>query len=150
MIGMKKTRGSNVPELRKPIPIPQLTFKPKEKRIKTVVKHCAQQKEFDTEVNDLLKDGWRVGEISVTTSECLVMLIAVLTMEVPIEEKVGKWLKTDAYPHHVYCSECYKSYVTNEEVIEGRGGNSIFCTEAEFCPHCGVRMETEQEATENV
>lgn len=61
------------------------------------------------------------------------------------QEKKGKWLKTDAYPHHVCCSECYKSYVTNEEIIEGRGGNRTYCTEAEFCPHCGVKMETEQE-----
>lgn len=59
-------------------------------------------------------------------------------------EKKGKWLKTDAYPHHVYCSECYKTYVTNEEIIQGRGWERVYCTEAEFCPHCGVKMETEQ------
>lgn len=148
MIGMKKTRGSNVPELRKPIPMPQFTFEPKEKRIKTVVKHCTQQKEFDAEVNDLLKDGWRVGEISVTSSENLIMLYALLSKIIPTEEKVGKWLKTDAYPHHVYCSECYKTYVTNEKVIQGRGWETVYCTEAEFCPHCGVRMETEQGGNE--
>lgn len=54
--------------------------------------------------------------------------------------KYGKWLKTNAYPHRVYCSECYKTYVTNEEVIQGRSWETAYCTEAEFCPHCGAKM----------
>ena len=53
----------------------------------------------------------------------------------------GRWLKTDAYPHRVYCSECYATYVTNEEIIQGRGWQSMYCTEAEFCPHCGAKMD---------
>lgn len=58
------------------------------------------------------------------------------------EVKRGEWLKTDAYPHRVYCSLCYKTYVTNEEVIQGRGwGHPLYCTEAEYCPHCGARMD---------
>lgn len=59
-----------------------------------------------------------------------------------VEVKHGEWLKTDAYPHRVYCSLCYKIYVTNEEVIQGRGwGHPLYCTEAEYCPHCGARMD---------
>lgn len=59
------------------------------------------------------------------------------------KEPHGKWLKTEAYPHRVYCSICYKSYVTNEEVIEGRGNvqHFAYCTEAEYCPHCGSKMD---------
>ena len=54
----------------------------------------------------------------------------------------GYWLKTDAYPHRVYCSVCYKTYVTNEEIIHGRSHhNYCYCTEAEFCPHCGAKMK---------
>ena len=53
----------------------------------------------------------------------------------------GHWLKTDAYPHRVYCSECHTTYVTNEEIIQGRGWQAVYCTEAEFCPHCGAKMD---------
>ncbi len=63
-----------------------------------------------------------------------------------VEVKHGKWLKTKAYPHRVYCSECYKTYVTNELIIDGRGKGAhlVFCTEAEYCPHCGARMNGER------
>ena len=47
----------------------------------------------------------------------------------------AKWYRTDAYPHHIACSNCYKNYVTNEEII-GR-----YCTTAEYCPHCGAKMD---------
>lgn len=88
------------------------------------------------------------------TKECITintdnMNFISFEQETETTEKKGKWLKTDAYPHNVYCSECYRVYVTNEKIIEGRGGDYTYCTEAEFCPHCGVKMETEQEAADN-
>ena len=59
----------------------------------------------------------------------------------------GKWLKTDAYPHKVYCSLCYKTYVTNEEIIAGMSWSyPSYCTEAEYCPHCGARMDGKGES----
>ena len=59
------------------------------------------------------------------------------------EVKHGKWLTTGAYPHRVYCSLCFKNYVTNEEIILERAKepHPIFCTEAEYCPHCGAKMD---------
>ena len=61
--------------------------------------------------------------------------------------KHGKWLTTDAYPHRVYCSLCFKNYVTNEEIILERAKepHPIFCTEAEYCPHCGAKMDGKDE-----
>lgn len=58
-----------------------------------------------------------------------------------VEVKHGKWVRTDAYPHRIYCSVCYKTYVTNEEIIQGRSWYPAYCTEAEWCPHCGARMD---------
>lgn len=62
-----------------------------------------------------------------------------------VEVKHGKWLRTDAFPHRVYCSECFETYVTNENVIDGRNETigPTYCTEAEYCPHCGTKMDKE-------
>ena len=30
----------------------------------------------------------------------------------------GKWNRTDAYPHRLYCSVCYKTYLKNDELLE--------------------------------
>ncbi|MEE1097516.1 MAG: hypothetical protein U0K83_04200 [Bacteroidales bacterium] len=58
------------------------------------------------------------------------------------EVRHGEWLKTEAYPHKVYCSRCLKTYVTNDEIIQGRSWQfPVYCTEAEYCPHCGARMD---------
>ena len=78
----------------------------------------------------------RRSSLSKTDKECIEAVFARVG-----EEKTGRWMKTEAYPHRVYCSLCYKTYVTNEEVIQGRGWQPpIYCTEAEYCPHCGAKM----------
>ena len=46
----------------------------------------------------------------------------------------GRWLHTDAYPHHVYCSICYKTFVTNEEFLKR------YEIPTNFCPNCGAKM----------
>ena len=55
------------------------------------------------------------------------------------EEKKGKWLRTDAYPHHVYCSECYKTFITNDEWNIWADGD----LPRNYCPNCGSRMEVQ-------
>ena len=86
----------------------------------------------------------QVDGIMITVSDASVLL-SLSMYETPIadvaEVKHGKWLKTDAYPHRIYCSLCYKTYVTNEESIQGRSWqHPAYCTEAEYCPHCGAKM----------
>ena len=61
-----------------------------------------------------------------------------------VEVVRGRWLRTDAFPHRIYCSVCFKTYVTNEEVIQGRSWDCpIYAYEAEYCPHCGAKMRGE-------
>lgn len=66
----------------------------------------------------------------------------------------GQWIRTEAYPHRVVCSECHKTYVRNENIIEGRYKGDeivpIYCTEAEYCPHCGAKMDEIDDVTKSV
>jgi hypothetical protein len=46
----------------------------------------------------------------------------------------GEWVVTDAYPHRVYCSLCYKTNIYNAEILEGK-------EYPRFCMWCGAKME---------
>ena len=47
----------------------------------------------------------------------------------------GEWLVTDAYPHRVYCSLCYKTNVPNEEWLHEKNDYP------KYCMWCGAKME---------
>ena len=49
----------------------------------------------------------------------------------------GKWNRTDAYPHRLYCSVCYKTYLKNDELLER------WEFPLNFCPNCGADMREE-------
>ena len=54
--------------------------------------------------------------------------------------KRGKWKTTDAFPHRVYCSNCFRTYVPNDRWQiwvdkPGEGG-----LERNYCPSCGAKM----------
>lgn len=51
----------------------------------------------------------------------------------------GRWLTTDAYPHHLYCSVCYKTYAKNAKWV-----NELDLP-TNYCPNCGARMGKEDE-----
>ena len=55
------------------------------------------------------------------------------------EVRHGRWLTTDAYPHHLYCSVCYKTYAKNAKWV-----NELDLP-TNYCPNCGARMEKEDE-----
>ena len=55
------------------------------------------------------------------------------------EVKHGRWLTTDAYPHHLYCSVCYKTYAKNAKWV-----NELDLP-TNYCPNCGARMGKEDE-----
>ena len=56
-----------------------------------------------------------------------------------VEVRHGRWLTTDAYPHHLYCSVCYKTYAKNAKWV-----NELDLP-TNYCPNCGVRMDKEDE-----
>lgn len=47
----------------------------------------------------------------------------------------GRWLRTDAYPHRIYCSVCFATFIRNDEFphLEDIPHN--------YCPNCGARMD---------
>ena len=49
----------------------------------------------------------------------------------------GEWLRTDAYPHWLYCSACYGSYLPNDELLE------MYKIPMNYCPNCGADMRGE-------
>ena len=53
--------------------------------------------------------------------------------------KRGKWMTTDAFPHRIYCSVCYKTYLANADWKFWADG----CIPRNYCPNCGANMESE-------
>ena len=56
-----------------------------------------------------------------------------------VEVMHGRWMTTDAYPHHLYCSVCYKTYAKNAKWV-----NELDLP-TNYCPNCGARMDKEDE-----
>ena len=54
-----------------------------------------------------------------------------------VEVRRGRWLTTDAYPHRLYCSVCYKTYAKNAKWV-----NELDLP-TNYCPNCGARMGKE-------
>ena len=55
------------------------------------------------------------------------------------EVRHGRWMTTDAYPHHLYCSVCYKTYAKNAKWV-----NELDLP-TNYCPNFGARMGKEDE-----
>lgn len=47
----------------------------------------------------------------------------------------GKWVITDAYPHKVYCSVCYKTFADSKWEVWKDGS-----LPRAYCPNCGAKM----------
>lgn len=48
----------------------------------------------------------------------------------------GRWLYTEAWPHRVYCSECYKTYAQKQWEVWEDGS-----LPRAYCPNCGAKMD---------
>ena len=48
----------------------------------------------------------------------------------------GRWLYTEAWPHRVYCSSCYKTYAQKQWEVWEDGS-----LPRAYCPNCGAKMD---------
>lgn len=54
----------------------------------------------------------------------------------------GEWIVTDAYPHRVCCSLCFKTNVPNEEWLYEKNDYP------KYCMWCGAKMDGERRESE--
>lgn len=52
----------------------------------------------------------------------------------------SQWKCTDAYPHWLYCLNCYKKFVPNVEWVK------LYGIPTNYCPSCGAIMDEEAKA----
>lgn len=70
-----------------------------------------------------------------SVEECKTVIDAQPTADVA-EVKRGRWIRTDAYPHRIYCSNCYGTYALDHWGIWIDGSLPRV-----YCPNCGSRMD---------
>lgn len=51
--------------------------------------------------------------------------------------KHGHWIRTEAYPHRVYCSKCYVTFIRNDEFLR------LSDIPHNYCANCGALMDEE-------
>ena len=59
----------------------------------------------------------------------------------------GRWLRGSAYPHHIFCSVCYATYIPNDEIPLWKS-ESYFNVPRNYCPNCGAKMDGERRTDE--
>ena len=57
-----------------------------------------------------------------------------------VEVKHGRWLRGSSYPHHIFCSVCYATYIPNDEIPLWKS-ESYFNVPRNYCPYCGAKMD---------
>ena len=52
--------------------------------------------------------------------------------------KHGHWRRGKSYPHNIYCSNCYRTYVPNDELEMWKDQTRL---PRKYCPECGALMD---------
>lgn len=50
----------------------------------------------------------------------------------------GHWRRGKSYPHNIYCSNCYRTYVPNDELEMWKDWTRL---PRKYCPECGAQMD---------
>ena len=98
----------------------------------------SRQAVIDTIETDCSWDIFNEWGSRTPTGECIINAIKSVPSVEP-ERKTGKWIRGEAYPHRIYCSECYKTFIPNDEMRAWVDGD----LPRKYCPECGARMEVD-------
>ena len=100
----------------------------------------AVQEELNKQERSRLVNIWTTAEVRFT-------IVELILKQLPTAEpKTGRWKKTGAYPHKVYCSVCYATYVPNSELESwSMKKDSFWKLPRNYCPNCGAIMEGEED-----
>lgn len=93
------------------------------------------KKSCEYSMNDVVPIGW--------TLKGLINELATFPSADVVERKTGKWMTTDAFPHHVYCSACHKTYIPNDNWQIWQDHCNDGGLPRNYCPNCGAKMEAE-------
>ena len=75
-------------------------------------------------------------------SQQMAVILAILDAQPTanvVAVRQGRLLTADAYPHHLYCSVCYKTYAKNAKWI-----NELDLP-TNYCPNCGALMDEKED-----
>ena len=50
----------------------------------------------------------------------------------------GHWRRGKLYPHNIYCSNCFRTYVPSEEIEIWKDDTRL---PRKYCPECGAKMD---------
>ena len=92
-------------------------------------------------------DGMRIGDKELV--DCINALREIVFSDEEIQKKLdeckvkedvtevkrGRWMRTDSYPHRIYCSNCYGTYALDHWGIWIDGS-----LPRAYCPNCGAKM----------
>lgn len=52
----------------------------------------------------------------------------------------GKLMRTEAYPHKLYCGKCYNTLIPNDEAVEQN-----WMLKPRYCMYCGAKLDEVEE-----
>ena len=81
-----------------------------------------------------------VSEMQITQKQKMELLgmITAIAMKHNESVKHGHWIRGKSYPHHIYCSRCYRTYVPNDEIEMWKDDTRL---PRKYCPECGALMD---------
>jgi hypothetical protein len=84
------------------------------------------------EAHEKGSEGYNIGLLKATS---VVDLVPTADVKPVVH---GKWRRIDAYPHRLYCSACFRSYLPNDEILQ------MYRIPMNYCPNCGAKMDGEK------